>query len=62
MAKLTAEVIPDPRGSRSWVVEVRFGSDVVKQIAVPSQDVGDALILEMFREIQERAKEEGYLD
>lgn len=61
MAKMSAECVPDPHGSRSWVVIVRYGQEVVETIPFPTQEKGEHFIVEALAEIRKRAGDEGYV-
>jgi hypothetical protein len=58
---MSAECIPDPHGSRTWVVIVKHGSSVIQTIPFPTQAKGEQFIVDALSEIQKRAEEGGYL-
>jgi hypothetical protein len=58
---MSAECIPDPLGSRSWVVIVKHGDSVLDTIPFPNREKGEQFIVEMLAEARKKAKDEGYI-
>jgi len=58
MTIMSAEVIPDPLGSRSWVVQVKHGDSVIATLPFPTKEKGEQFILETLSEIRRRAEGE----
>jgi hypothetical protein len=61
MAKITAEVIPDPSGARHYVVIFKHENHIIGTYPVRTEEEGLAQIKEALLGLQEKAEEEGYL-
>jgi hypothetical protein len=61
MTVMSAECIPDPHGSRSWVVVVKHGDSVIEMIPFPTQEKGEQFIVEMLAAMRQKAEDEGYV-
>ena len=61
MSVITGEVIPDPHGSRAWVVVIKHDDNLIAQVPFPTEEKGEKFLLETLEYIKEKAESEGYL-
>jgi len=62
MSRITAEVIPDPEGRLTFVVEIMHGSQLIARPVVPSRDHGEKFLITALAAIWKLAEDEGYIE